>query len=216
MFKCIDQSDVKHIMTSPINTITSVLKASTDIITKIQVLPIRLTEILAIMSVSTFKITVIPHVYISELLWENILILLFWNVVTVWRKYHFFVCLLLIYIVFFFPEQIYVFEICPIENQHAAEVKWNIKLIQSLAEKNKQTLREICYYSSLFFHAIKLTSKLSFWKDFFLLSGTGLWFMVFNATFNNISVISWQLVLLVKKNQRKSLTCHKSPINFIT
>ena len=25
----------------------------------------------------------------------------------------------------------------------------------------------------------------------------GLWFMVFNATFNNISVISWRLVLLV-------------------
>jgi len=24
------------------------------------------------------------------------------------------------------------------------------------------------------------------------------WFMVFNATFNNISVISWQLVLLVE------------------
>jgi hypothetical protein len=24
------------------------------------------------------------------------------------------------------------------------------------------------------------------------------WFMVFNATFNNISVISWQSVLLVK------------------
>jgi hypothetical protein len=44
--------------------------------------------------------------------------------------------------------------------------KWNIKLIQSLAEKNKQTLREICYHSSLFFHAIKLTSKLSFWKDY--------------------------------------------------
>ena len=54
MFKCIGQSDVKHIMTSPIKTITSVLKASTDSITKIQVRPIRLTEILAIMSVSTF------------------------------------------------------------------------------------------------------------------------------------------------------------------
>ena len=68
MLKCIDQSDVEHIMTSPINTVTSVLKASTDIITKIQVRPIRLTEILTIMSVSTFKITIILHVYISELL----------------------------------------------------------------------------------------------------------------------------------------------------
>jgi hypothetical protein len=27
----------------------------------------------------------------------------------------------------------------------------------------------------------------------------GLWFMVFNATFNNISVISWQSVLLVEE-----------------
>jgi hypothetical protein len=27
----------------------------------------------------------------------------------------------------------------------------------------------------------------------------GLWFMVFNATFNNISVISWQSILLVEK-----------------
>ena len=27
-------------------------------------------------------------------------------------------------------------------------------------------------------------------------------FMVFNATFNNISVISWQLILLVKENGR--------------
>ena len=26
------------------------------------------------------------------------------------------------------------------------------------------------------------------------------WFMVFNTTFNNISVISWQSVLLVEKN----------------
>jgi len=27
----------------------------------------------------------------------------------------------------------------------------------------------------------------------------GLWFMVFNATFNNISVISWRSVLLVEE-----------------
>jgi len=27
----------------------------------------------------------------------------------------------------------------------------------------------------------------------------GLWFMVFNATFNNISLISWRSVLLVEK-----------------
>jgi len=37
-----------------------------------------------------------------------------------------------------------------------------------------------------------------------LTTGLG-WFMVFNSTFNNISVISWQSVLLVKEtgdNQR--------------
>jgi hypothetical protein len=27
----------------------------------------------------------------------------------------------------------------------------------------------------------------------------GVWFMVFNATFNNISVLSWQSVLLMEK-----------------
>jgi hypothetical protein len=29
----------------------------------------------------------------------------------------------------------------------------------------------------------------------------GLWFMVFNATFNNISVISWRSVLLVEETE---------------
>jgi hypothetical protein len=43
--------------------------------------------------------------------------------------------------------------------------------------------------------------------------------MVFNATFNNISVISWQSVLLMEENGvpgKKPQTCHKSLINFIT
>jgi hypothetical protein len=56
MRKFICQSDGKHIMMSPIKTIMSVLKASTDIITNI---PAR--EILAIMSVLTFKIAVILY-----------------------------------------------------------------------------------------------------------------------------------------------------------
>ena len=60
MRKFIGQSDFKHIMTSPIKT-TSVLKASTDIITNIPACPIGLAEILAIMSVSTFKISVILY-----------------------------------------------------------------------------------------------------------------------------------------------------------
>jgi hypothetical protein len=47
-------------MTSQIKT-KSVLKASTDIITNIPACPIGLAEILAIMSVSTFKISVILY-----------------------------------------------------------------------------------------------------------------------------------------------------------
>ena len=39
------------------------------------------------------------------------------------------------------------------------------------------------------------------------------WFMVFNATFNNISAISWLSVLLVGETEvlgEKPPTCHKS------
>ena len=38
--------------------------------------------------------------------------------------------------------------------------------------------------------------KYSCFGDLHIFDG---WFMVFNATFNNIAVISWQLVLLVEK-----------------
>jgi len=43
--------------------------------------------------------------------------------------------------------------------------------------------------------------------------------MVFNATFNNISVTSWRSVLLVEENRstrRNPPTCRKSLTNFIT
>jgi len=43
--------------------------------------------------------------------------------------------------------------------------------------------------------------------------------MVFNATFNNISVISWQSVFIAggKRNtRRKTTTCRKSLTNYIT
>ena len=43
----------------------------------------------------------------------------------------------------------------------------------------------------------------------------GLGFMVFNATFNNISVMSWLSVLLVGGNRRQPPTCCKSLTNFI-
>jgi hypothetical protein len=58
--KFIGQFDVKHNMTTSIKTITSVLK--TDIITKIPTCPFRLTEILVIMSVSTFIIADSCHI----------------------------------------------------------------------------------------------------------------------------------------------------------
>ena len=62
MCKFIDKTDVKHIMTSLIKTIMSVLKALTDIITNIPACTIGLTEILVIMSVSIFKIGVILYI----------------------------------------------------------------------------------------------------------------------------------------------------------
>jgi hypothetical protein len=40
--------------------------------------------------------------------------------------------------------------------------------------------------------------------------------MEFNATFNNITVISWRSVLLVEETGGKKPTCRKSPTNFIT
>ena len=45
------------------------------------------------------------------------------------------------------------------------------------------------------------------------------WFMVLNATFSNISVISWWSVLLMEKTgstRRKPPTCHKPATNFIS
>ena len=44
------------------------------------------------------------------------------------------------------------------------------------------------------------------------------WCVVFNATFNNISAISWQSVLLVKETgvlEKKAPTYRKSLTNFI-
>ena len=65
MCKFIGQSDIKHIMRSQINKITSVLNISTDIITNIPACPTELATILAIMSVPTFKIAVILYVLLT-------------------------------------------------------------------------------------------------------------------------------------------------------
>jgi hypothetical protein len=61
MRKFIGQFDIKHIMTSQIKTIISVLKALTDIVINVPAHPIGISEILEIMSVSTFKIVVILY-----------------------------------------------------------------------------------------------------------------------------------------------------------
>jgi hypothetical protein len=50
-------------------------------------------------------------------------------------------------------------------------------------------------------------------------SNGGMWVRVFNATLNNISVISWQSVLLARGNWStwgKRPNCRKSLANFIT
>jgi len=65
MLKNISQSEVKHIITSPIKTITSVLKVSTDIITSITARPIGLSEILMIMPVSTFRTVDYPTLHLD-------------------------------------------------------------------------------------------------------------------------------------------------------
>jgi len=57
----VGQFDVKHIITLSIKATTSVLKVLTYIITSITAHPIRLTVILAIMSVSTFNSDVILY-----------------------------------------------------------------------------------------------------------------------------------------------------------
>jgi len=61
----------------------------------------------------------------------------------------------------------------------------------------------------------KMIKKKWIWSAFCL---EMVWFIVFNATFNNISVISWGLVLLVEETEllgEKPPICHKSLTNFI-
>jgi hypothetical protein len=62
ILKINSQCDVKHILTSPIKTITSVLKILTYIITSITARPVGFAEIVVIMSVSTFKTDVILYI----------------------------------------------------------------------------------------------------------------------------------------------------------
>jgi predicted GTPase len=67
ILKNIGQCDAKHIVTSLMQTITSGLKVLTYIITA---RPIRLAQILMIMSVSTFKPVVILFVHAKRYLYK--------------------------------------------------------------------------------------------------------------------------------------------------
>jgi hypothetical protein len=62
MLQIIGQWDIKHIMTFPINTLTSVVNVLTYIITSITAVLIRLAAIIAIMYFSTFISTVLNAV----------------------------------------------------------------------------------------------------------------------------------------------------------
>ena len=62
ILKNISLCDIKHIMTLPIKTITSVFKISTNIITSIAARSIRLGVIPVIMFVSTFKTDIILYI----------------------------------------------------------------------------------------------------------------------------------------------------------
>ena len=62
ILKIICQCDVRHIIMLLIKTATSLLKVSANINTSITALPIRLSEILVIMPVSTFKTAVILYI----------------------------------------------------------------------------------------------------------------------------------------------------------
>jgi hypothetical protein len=62
ILKIICQCDVRNIIMLLIKTATSLLKVSANINTSITALPIRLSEILVIMPVSTFKTAVILYI----------------------------------------------------------------------------------------------------------------------------------------------------------
>ena len=62
ILKIICQCDVRHIIMLLIKTATSLLKVSANINTSITALPIRLSEILVIMPVSTFKTAIILYI----------------------------------------------------------------------------------------------------------------------------------------------------------
>jgi hypothetical protein len=68
--------------------------------------------------------------------------------------------------------------------------------------------RHLCMACNLAIIGPRLVGYVHFFHSFYLLllflrslKTRNTWVMVFNATFNNISVISWQLVLLVNETR---------------
>ena len=89
----------------------------------------------------------------------------------------------------------------------------------TLKKKNCSfALLDQCESSTLYFHhSVSVIVIIVLYRYFKYSSqklmdkiGLVFWFVVFNATFNNISIISWQSVLLVEETWRKPPTCRKS------
>jgi hypothetical protein len=72
------------------------------------------------------------------------------------------------------------------------------------------SLTFIIFYTQFFNTMISIKIKHLFPKPIFFLYVDGLWFMVFNTTFNNISIISWRSVLLmeVPGENHRPITSH--------
>jgi len=96
ILKNIGKCDVKHIMTLPIKRITSVLKVLTYIITNIKAHPIRLSVIIVIMSVSTFKLLLFYtyHMFIWDQMWYHMFKLSRWDIthVFIWNQMWYCTC----------------------------------------------------------------------------------------------------------------------------
>jgi hypothetical protein len=83
--------------------------------------------------------------------------------------------------------------------------RWSVNLF--ITERGNQIKRRLCSYR--LWHAMKLLliGRLNGEVNYLFVC-----LLVFNATFNNISVISWRK----PENHRKPSTCRKSLTNFIT
>ena len=91
--------------------------------------------------------------------------------------------------------------------------------IQLNLKREKIVLSKVVLERHNLWPALWVLSTEEFWQSICLdILGLVGWFIVFSATFNNISGLSWRSVLLVGKTAvpEKPPTCHKSLTNFIT